>query len=252
ELFDQTLPKYTQLKQFIPVTTHAGGVTFFAGKIYVADTHLGIRVFDLNKIVAAETNATEDSIGNNLGKLYAFNYAYLLPQSGYYNLSTGDPFSSIEIGEGNSPTEKIVWTGQYFTEADAKKENRIPKVYGFSINSQGTLSTPVKVLTPKDNDKDIVYGMQGVYRAGNKTYMTITGAGYFEGSTARLVTYTDGAEHGVRYRWPHGAEDLYLEKMLDVRGKLTEQYLWCLTEYETEKNNADNRCVFAVKLSGYD
>ncbi|MBL0137767.1 MAG: hypothetical protein IPP86_04455 [Bacteroidetes bacterium] len=251
DLFDQDLPKYKQLKDFIPVTTHAGGVTCFAGKIYIADTNLGIRVFELNKIVGVESNPTEDSIGNNMGRICAFNYDYILPQSGYYKLPMATPFSSVEIGEGESSDDKIMWTGQYFTESEAKKENRTPKIYGFSINAQGILTNLVTRIIPKDKETDVVYGMQGVYREGNKTYMTITGTDNFDGSTARLLTYVDGADHATRYRWPHGAEDLYLEKIVDSQKKLIYENLWCLTEYETEKNNKDNRCVFAVKLSDY-
>jgi hypothetical protein len=45
----------------------------------------------------------------------------------------------------------------------------------------------------------------------------------------------------IEYRWPHDAEDLDYDAATG--------YLWCLTEYETEKYGQDNRCVFAVRLT---
>lgn len=234
---------YVQLGSYAPVTIHAGGVACYAGKIYVADTNLGIRVFDLTKFVSAEGDATETRLGAETdGSLKAFNYAYILPQTGYYKITNAKPFSCIELGTGTTSTDMMLWTSQYIEAS----ETAVPKVYGFHLNASGQIVTsPVpEVITPIDNDNTNVHGIQGVYRAGTKTFMSTTGNSSFEGSTARLTRYNDGAAAGVRYRWPHGAEDLYLESATG--------YLWCLTEYETEKYGTDNRSVFAVRLSDYD
>jgi hypothetical protein len=136
----------------------------------------------------------------------------------------------------------MLWTGQYIEST----ETAVPKVYGFHLNAAGQILTSPQpeVITPIDNDNGHVNGVQGVYRAGTKTFMTTTGNTSYEGSTARLVRYNDGTTAGTRYRWPHGAEDLYLETATG--------YLWNLTEYETVKYGEDNRCVFAVRLSDYD
>ena len=233
---------YTQLGSFAPVTIHAGGVAAYANKLYVADTKLGMRVFDLTKFIDVDGDATETRIGMETnGDLKAFNYGYILPQSGYYKITGASPFSCIELGQGATASDKYFWTGQYVTS----DESTIPKVFGFGVNTSGVVSTAQPtIITPIDNTSGHVYGMQGVYRTGSKTFMTITGTSSYEGSTARLVRYNDGTTAGSRYRWPHGAEDLYYDSATG--------YLWNLTEYETQKYGEDNRCVFAVRLSDYD
>jgi hypothetical protein len=234
---------YVQLGSYAPVTIHAGGVACYAGKIYVADTNLGIRVFDLAKFVPAEGDATETRLGKETdGSLKAFNYSYILPQTGYYKITNAKPFSCIELGTGATASDKMLWTGQYIESTSTA----VPKVYGFHLNASGQIVTSPQpeVITPIDNDNTHVHGIQGVYRAGTKTFMATTGNSSYEGSTARLTRYNDGAAAGVRYRWPHGTEDLYLEPATG--------YLWNLTEYETQKYGVDNRCVFAVRLSDYD
>jgi hypothetical protein len=241
-LYDASNP-YVQLGAYAPVTIHAGGVACYAGKIYVADTGLGIRIFDLTKFISAATGDTDERIGKETnGTLKAFNYAYILPQTGYYKITNAKPFSCIELGTGATASDKMLWTGQYIEST----ETAVPKVYGFHLNTSGQIVTSPQpeVITPIDNDNTNVNGIQGVFRAGTKTFMTTTGNSSYEGSTARLVRYNDGAAAGVRYRWPHGTEDLYLEQSTG--------YLWNLTEYETAKYGTDNRCVFAVRLSDYD
>lgn len=241
-LFKPSNP-YVQLGSYAPVTIHAGGIAFYAGKVYVADTRLGIRVFDLTKFVSVAGDATENRVGKESdGTLKAFNYAYVLPETGYYKITNASPFSCIELGEGATSSDKMLWTGQYIESTSST----VPKVYGFHLNASGQIVTSPQpeVITPIDNDNTNVNGIQGVYRAGSKTFMSTTGNSSYEGSTARLVRYNDGATAGTRYRWPHGAEDFYLEQSTG--------YLWNLTEYETVKYGADNRCVFAVRLSDYD
>jgi hypothetical protein len=234
---------YTQLGSFCPVTIHAGGVTCHAGKLYVADTKLGMRVFDLTKFVSAQGDDTETRCGKETnGDLKAFNYGYILPQIGYYKITNANPYSCIELGEGATSASKYLWTAQYVTES----ETITPQVFGFSVNDAGQVSTTVQptIITPIDNDNTPVHGIQGVFRMANKTFMSTTGNSSYEGSTGRLTRYNDGTAAGTRYRWPHGAEDLYRDPATG--------YLWCLTEYETEKYGKDNRCVFAVRLSDYD
>jgi len=234
---------YTQLGAFCPVTIHAGGVTCHAGKLFVADTKLGMRVFDLTKFISVQGDDTETSCGQETnGDLKAFNYGYILPQTGYYKITNANPFSCIELGEGATAASKYLWTAQYIEPS----ETTVPQVFGFSVNDAGQVSTTTQptIITPIDNDSTRVHGIQGVFRMGNKTFMSTTGNSSYEGSTGRLTRYNDGTAAGTRYRWPHGAEDLYRDAATG--------YLWCLTEYETEKYGKDNRCVFAVRVSDYD
>ncbi|GGF49542.1 hypothetical protein [Echinicola rosea] len=236
---------YTQLGEFGPVRVHAGGLAYFDEKLYVASTQLGIRVFDLNKIVEVAGDSSKSRLGEETdGTLRAFNYRYILPQSGYYDIPNAEPFSCIALGEDSASNPRL-WTGQYISSSSSST----PTVHGFLLNGQGEIpsSSPVEVVIPKDNatgNNGPVFNMQGVYRNGTTTIMAATGKSTYKGSTARLVRYHDGDANGSRYRWPHGAEDLYFEQ--------SSGYLWNLTEYETSKYGQDNRCVFAVRYADYD
>lgn len=237
-LYDQPVNTFTQRDSFIPVTIHAGGVAYFNQKIYVADTGQGLRVFDLNNFIAAEADPSKETIGKESdGTLKAFDYGYILPQTGYYKITNAGPFSFVSLGTGATAANKRLWTGQY------KTSGTTAQLFGFPINASGQVSGPPTVTDPKDDTGLVMLNMQGAYRAGTKTWMTKTGNSSYEGSTARLVRYVDGAAAGTRYRWPHGAEDLYLDNA---------GLLWNLTEFETSKYGKDNRCVFAVKLSTYE
>jgi hypothetical protein len=65
-------------ESFGPVGVHAGGIVWYQQWLYVVDTSVGVRVFDLE-------NLWEVSIGEGLGKqsdgsYVAENYRYVLPQ----------------------------------------------------------------------------------------------------------------------------------------------------------------------------
>lgn len=235
----QTSTKYTQLGTFRPVPIHAGGLAYSKGKLYVASTSLGIRVFDLKKIIEVTTANAGGKCGKGSdGKIYAFTYRYVLPQSGYYKMSSGNPFSCVSFSYGSSSSDIRVVTGQYLAEGS-------PKMYSYKLNPNGSIKTNLQpeIISPIDKYGGPIYRVQGVFTKDNKKYLIHTGNSWYEGSTARLSRYQSGKKT-VRYRWPHGAEDLYYESSTGL--------LWNCTEYPTSKYNKDNRCVFAVKLSNYD
>ena len=247
DLFSTPSTNYTQLDKFAPVTIHAGGVSYFDGKIYVASTSLGIRVFDINQFIPATTGSgLSDTIGeNNSGDYIAYNYAYILPQIGYYSITNADPYSCIALGKDINSNNRL-YTGQYLTSSSSQD----PVISGFNINPTGTVSALpcVEEIEAKDNassgNSGPVYNMQGIFRNVDTSIMTATGKSEYYGSTARLIRYYDGDTSGTRFRWPHGAEDLFFDQ--------STEYLWNLTEYETSKYNAENRCVFAVRYSDYN
>lgn len=235
-LYDTPKNPFTQKNAYIPVTMHAGGLAYFNQKIYIADTSLGLRVFDLNNFLEAKPDPTKNTVGkDDNGDLYAFGYQYILPQSGYYKMSAGSPFSCVSLGEGSTPADKRLWTAQYKTSGSAV-------VLGYPLDDNGVVTGPAQQVIPKDDKGATMYGMQGVYRRGTKTYVSKTGNTSSSGSTARLAKYTDAAPAAVYYPWPHGAEDLHLDD---------DGLLWSLTEFEYSKYNKDNRCVFAVRLADY-
>ncbi|TCD11270.1 hypothetical protein EZ449_05995 [Pedobacter frigidisoli] len=236
---------YTKGSLFAPITIHAGGVAIYGTKVYVADTGRGLRVFDLNNFIAVSSDSESQcgKMANNT--LQAFNYGYILPETGWYQLSGASPYSCVEFGEGNN-----LWFGQYYgfnKNGTGTPPSQTPAVSGFALNTSGQLTGAAPTaITPRDDiaGDTKVFNMQGAYRKGTQTFMSITNNSEYEGSTARFLRYNDGAALGVRYRWPHGAEDLYYESATGL--------LWCLTEFEKAKYGSDNRCVFAVRLTDYD
>jgi hypothetical protein len=239
---------YTQYASYAPLKVHAGGIAYFQGKIYLSSTSLGVRVFDLDKIIEVSTgDDTSEKCGKDAnGNLFAFNYRYILPQIGYQKINNASPFSTIQINEEGTQ----FWTGQYYAgSADAAI---VPKIFGFPIDAEGKLQNAGIVTIAPQNSlfaDNHAHGIQGVFRKGNRTWLSCTGSpSESYGSTARLARYTDGADNTVRYRWPYGAESLYYEANYG--------YLWSLTEFEPNagaKNGSQvNRCIFAVDFSKYE
>ena len=239
---------YSQYGSYAPLNVHAGGIAYFKGKIYLSSTNLGVRVFDLNKIIEVSTgDTTNDKCGKDAnGNLFAFNYRYILPQVGYQKINNANPFSTVQVNEEGTE----LWTGQYYAgSADA---SIVPKVFGFPINASGILqNVGISEVAPKNSlfPDNHAHGIQGVFRKGNRTWLSCTGSpSNSYGSNARLARYTDGADDTVRYRWPYGAESLYYESQYS--------YLWSLTEYEpnagAQNGSQVNRCIFAVDFSKYE
>ncbi|WP_394666303.1 hypothetical protein [uncultured Chryseobacterium sp.] len=239
---------YAQYGSYAPLNVHAGGIAYFKGKIYLSSTNLGVRVFDLNKIIEVSTgDTTNDKCGKDSnGNLFAFNYRYILPQTGYQKINNANPFSTIQVNDEGTQ----FWTGQYYSgSADA---SIVPKVFGFPVDTNGRLqNTGIVTVTPKNSlfTDNHAHGIQGVFRKGNRTWLSCTGSpSNSYGSNARLARYTDGADDTVRFRWPYGAESLYYESQYN--------YLWSLTEYEpnagAQNGSQVNRCIFAVDFSKYE
>jgi len=251
-LVQPTLPTtavdYTQYGSYAPLNVHAGGIAYFNGKIYLSSTSLGLRVFDLDKIIEVTSGTgTDTKCGKDAsGNLYAFNYRYILPQVGYYKINNADPYSTVQFNYENNQ----LWTGQYYAgSADA---SIVPKIFGFPINTAGELqNSGIQTVIPKNSlfASDHAHGIQGVFRKGNRTWLSCTGSpSESYGSTARLARYTDGDTNTTRYRWPYGAESLYFEAQYG--------YLWSLTEFEpnagAQNGSQVNRCIFAVDFSKYE
>lgn len=235
---------YTQLSTYAPLDIHAGGIACYKNYLYIASTDLGLRVFDINKIIqVTDTNASTKCGKDSNGNTYAFTYLYVLPQIRYYKIEGGaNPFSTVQIN--NDSTE--LWTAQYYAQSTGKT----PQIYGFPIDENGTLKTTgIKSVIPKNSlfKNNNAYGIQGIFRRGIGTWLSCTGMAVSNNSTARLLHFVDGNVVGKTYNWPYGAESLYYDTDND--------YLWSLTEFEPDAgaNNGDkiSRCVFAVKLSNY-
>lgn len=69
-----------------PKSTHAGGIVWYGNYLYMADTHRGIRAFDMRHILdlkAADDEgdiSDEGKVGFDGDKYYGYGYRYVLPQ----------------------------------------------------------------------------------------------------------------------------------------------------------------------------
>lgn len=228
--------RYQQHGGFSPVPIHAGGIAWVGERLYVADTTLGLRVFDLTRLHAVDADPARSRCGASAGRMYAFDYRYVLPQIGYYRMVDTQPTSFVSVGSG--ARGPCLWTGQYLRRAT----KRTPRLFGWALRRDGNIATdrPPEPYQPDDSGGR-AYNMQGAYRAAGATWLSVTGRPAHKRSTARLISQARSRE-GVRWRWPHGAEDLYLEA--DTRT------LWCLTEFAASESSGE-RFVFGVSLPTY-
>lgn len=227
---------YRQGERFAPVPVHAGGVEVYGQWVYVVDTQLGVRVFDLNRLLKAEADEAKSTCGVVDNRLVAFDYRYVLPQVAHYRIAGAAPYSCLSLDRASM----TLWLGQYLAPADAARS----AITGIPLGADGQLGDRATSVTfPKDKGGAYAHRIQGAFRRDGKTWLSITGQTRYEGSTARLALYEDGAAAGYRWRWPHGAEDLYYDE--------AEDRLWCLTEFPDSVISGRDRCVFGVKLGSY-
>lgn len=227
---------YTQGERFAPIPIHAGGVEVYQHWLYVVDTQLGLRQFDLDRLFTAEADGDKNRCGVIGGHAYAFDYRYVLPEVAHYQLDGAAPYSCLALEPGAS----TLWLGQYLAEEDAARS----AVTGFPLKPDGTLAAASQAQAfPRDSDGGYAHRIQGVFRQGRRTWLSVTGQSAYQGSTARLVMYEDGAAAGQRWRWPMAAEDLFYDEGRDL--------LWCLTEAGKSEVLRRDRCVFGVKLGSY-
>lgn len=154
----------TAKDDFGPVKIHAGGIAWYGDKLYVVDTSIGLRVFDLSNVWQVDTG---DKIGKDGGKYTAANYKYVVPQTSYYKLGSGPAFrfSYVAIDRSSTPDSLIV--GEYQT-AGSDKPIRHVKWDLDSTNRKlksNTATFGYCVGQPR---------MQGAVSVGNKVYISVS------------------------------------------------------------------------------
>jgi hypothetical protein len=90
---------------------HAGGIAWVGNLLYVADTHNGLRVFDMNNLLKVDPTGT--AIGCASGTCSAATYKYVLPQVDLYKQPASQPatFSFVSLDRATSPMSLV--TGEY-------------------------------------------------------------------------------------------------------------------------------------------
>jgi hypothetical protein len=215
-----------------PVDNHAGGIAWVGKYLYMVDTDKGFRVFDTEQILQANNSdaAAETRLGVFGGKLYAFNYKYVLPQVGRYQVS-GCPqiFSWVSADRSTSPASLL--SGEYSSSAGRR-------LFRWPLASNGRLqaasdrkvvATEVRVM----GQKRVQGGLSR--RVGSVTKFFLVGKP--DGGESTLYRKSAGGVE-QKFAWSGGAsQNLHYSPFSDN--------LWGLDEF-------NGRPVWACKLSALD
>ncbi|MFG3436709.1 hypothetical protein ACGF0J_05610 [Nonomuraea sp. NPDC047897] len=203
-----------------PIDIHAGGIAWYGDLLYVADTFHGLRVFDTRHILDLRT-AQKDlgdpaRIGRHGGRLHAFGYRYVIPQTDAWRLlQQGPRFSFAAIDRSTAPHALVC--GEY---ADVRRDRLVAR---WDLAEDGVLADGA----PRDAHVLGHPKIQGALSRGGTWYLSQAADSRTNG---RLVVQGDGDP--VIRPFPIGPEDLTVQ---DGR-------LWSVTEFRNK------RVVFGVAL----
>ena len=157
-----------------PIQSHAGGIAWYGNYLYVAETHVGLRVFDLRHILKASVER----------------YAYVLPQAGTFrSTNAGLVFSFVSV-DRSAPS---LLTGEYRKGAAGGRLVRWP-LGGDGLvvprGASGAWSSPVS-------------NVQGGLWLNGKLFTSSSNGS----SPGTLLSGAPGATATAR-PWSVGAEDL--------------------------------------------
>ncbi|WP_344470625.1 hypothetical protein [Nonomuraea monospora] len=199
-----------------PINIHAGGIACYGDLLYVADTTRGLRVFDLNNLLDLRTAQNDlgdgKRVGRHGGRLHAFGYRYIVPQTDAWTVAQEGPrFSFVSI-DRSGDTPRLI-TGQY-------EETRPDGWVGrWNLDLEGGEPVDAFVMGhPK---------IQGATSYRDAWYLSQSAGASANG---KLLVHK-GEEPEVR-PFPIGPEDLTVQD-----GKL-----WSVTEFRNK------RTIFAVSL----
>ena len=192
-----------------PIKTHAGGIAWYKHWLFVAETDVGVRVFDTNYILGAK----------KLPPTADLNAPFVLPQVGYYKQAKGAglTFSFVET-DRSSPA---LITGKYADQKDNRRIVRWPLDSGSglpALQANGAWKMPAS-------------NVQGGLMHKGRLVISSSYNPDGSGGIGELVAGNpdQAASH---WAWPDGAEDVHYAG--------TSNRVYSLTE------KAGDRIVFAI------
>ncbi len=213
------------------VDIHAGGLAWYGDYLYVASTGLGARVFDMRRILQADTS--EDVIGCDGTTCKAGLYKYVLPQVGTYQRTTpcdaAPIFSFVGIDRSSSPPALL--TGEYCSDT-ACAGPLAGRVFRYPLDAAtGLLASDVTYAADAHymGERQV----QGAAAIGDTFFLSSSAPAGGAGALYRVTL--DGS---TTFGWVDTPEDL----MVDAPGGV----LFGLSEGTSE------RVVFAADLATYD
>ena len=207
-------PLPTAIPNFRGIDSHAGGIVWYGNYLYVAQTRVGFRVFDLNNIMQVETD--QDEMGYVDGRYYARRYKYIIPQIGLYRLhedSCAVKFSFVALDRSTMPHRFL--SGEYHAGDHsgrlihwrmAPNTHRLELREGLARGEGAALSGETK--------------MQGAVTYEGRWYISSSSQFLRYG---KLYTTAPGEGAPSERPWPYGPEDLYIERDRDR--------IWTATEF---------------------
>ena len=169
-------------RSFKPISSHAGGIAWYGNRLYVAETNVGLRVFDTRFFIDATRSPESADQGDR----------WVLPQVGMYrqNGSRRVRFSSVETDRGGP----ALITGTY---ADQKKGRLAIR---WRLNN-GRLTAAGAWRMPTSNVQGVLQHKR--FLVASSSYDTDAASGIGELLVGRPRT------DARRINWPDGAEDVH-------------------------------------------
>jgi hypothetical protein len=158
---------------FVNADTHAGGIAWYGHYLYVAETHVGLRVFDLQHILKASVEG----------------YAYALPQAGTFRTTSELTFSFVSVDRATAS----LLTGEYVAGKAGGRLVQWPLgADGLVVpgGAKAAWTAPIKQV------------QGGLLRGGRLTTSSSNGA-----NAGTLLTGAPNA-NATSQPWSIGAEDL--------------------------------------------
>jgi hypothetical protein len=237
----------TSATDFAPIHAHAAGISLAGRYLYVTDMRVGLRVFDLDRLMTVSTG--RDAVGHVGAAWYAYGYRYVLPQVALYtNSGAALEYSSLALDRSTVPDSLVVseydrargaLVVSYPVDHDSRRLAASSGTAYGPGTAKGTVTARAAVRLPVTNVQGAAtYG--GVYYLG-----TSSGTGH-AGSWAGTA---GGSPR--RTTWAVGGEDLYTQGTT----------LWSLTEHaycnwsgascgqNPSGRRLDMRTVFAMPMS---
>jgi hypothetical protein len=202
---------------------HAGGIVWRHPWLYVADTTEGLRVFDLERIIAVPDTDDPTRIGVSAQRVDAHSYRYMVPQVARYRLAGRCGVRFSFVGLDRSETPPVLITGEYH-RSDAQG-----RIVRWPLDPEtGLLLTDPQgggITTALDAAVSGQSHLQGALTWQGTTYTSASGQ---EGRLGRIYHTTPGQGPSQHIPWPNGCEDLYLERSTD--------HLWTATEFPNARD----------------
>ena len=184
---------------FAQVPIHAGGIAWYGRFLFVADTNVGLRVFNLNRVLRVKNRDLDDT----------GDYRYLIPQIGHYQRNGNFKYSALGLDNSIAGKPALV-AGEYQVYEDKDPVTRIAR---WRIGAKsGMLGRPAASGAWRTGFDQL----QGVLTNKGRIFVSST-----EGPRGFLY-HGRPKRKAQRDRWGAGPEGLYS----------TNTQLWSLTEHQ--------------------